>query len=117
VPQASIEHLRPLGASEFYPRHWQYLHEKHSLDDFRKLGYFSDGAREHLRVGDTIVYTLCGGSKLPSEWQRGIAIVEEVPNTNDLRSSSPASSSIQKPRSGDGGTNLRTTGVEQLSRW
>ncbi len=84
VPQASIEHLRPLGASEFYPRFWQYLYEKHSLDDFRKPGYFSDEAREHLRVGDTIVYTLCGGSKLPSEWQRGIAVVEEIPNGKEL---------------------------------
>ena len=40
VPQASVEHLRPLGATEFYPRHWQYLHEKHTLDDFRRPGYF-----------------------------------------------------------------------------
>ncbi len=54
-----------MGASEFYPRFWQYLHEKHSL-------------------GDTIVYTLCGGSKLPSEWQRGIAVVEEIPNSKEL---------------------------------
>ncbi len=83
-PLQSIEHLRPLGASEFYPRFWQYLHEKHSLDDFRKPGYFSDEAREHLRVGDTIVYSLCGGSKLPSEWQRGIAVVEEIPNSKEL---------------------------------
>ncbi len=73
-----------MRASDFYPRFWQYLHEKHTFDDFRKLGNFSDEAREHLRVGDTIVYTLCGGSKLPSEWPRGIAVVEEIPNSKEL---------------------------------
>ncbi len=36
------------------------------------------------RVGDTIVYSLCGGSKLPSEWQRGIVVVEERPNSKQL---------------------------------
>jgi hypothetical protein len=54
------------------------------LDDFCKPGYFSGEAREHLRVGDTIVYTLYGGSKLPSGWQRGIAVVEEIPNSKEL---------------------------------
>ena len=54
------------------------------LGDGIKPGYFSDEAREHLRVSDTIVYTLCGGSKLPSEWQRGIAVVEEIPNSKEI---------------------------------
>jgi hypothetical protein len=84
VPQASDEHLRPLGANEFYPRFWQYLHDEHTFSDFSKPGYFADEAREHLRVGDTIVYTLCGGSKLPSDWERGIAVVQEVPNSKEL---------------------------------
>ncbi len=54
------------------------------LGDGIKPGYFSDEAREHLRVDDTITYVLYGGSKLPSEWQRGIAVVEEIPNSKEL---------------------------------
>jgi len=84
VPQASFEHLRPLGATEFYPRYWQYLHEQHTLEDFRRPGYFAGDTRDHLRVGDTITYTLQGGEKLPSRWQRGVAIVEDVPNSREL---------------------------------
>ncbi len=38
----------------------------------------------HSRVTFEGMYTLCGGSKLPSEWERGIAAIEEIPNSKEL---------------------------------
>ena len=42
------------------------------------------GTRDNLRVGDEIHFCLEGGKKLPSEWVRGIVVVEELPNTREL---------------------------------
>lgn len=80
VPVADPDSLRELGATEFWPRRWEYMHRRHTLTDIMNPGYFTGESRERLHVGDEIWFTLCGNSKLPSEWQRGIAVVEEVPN-------------------------------------
>ncbi len=81
VPEADDNGLRELGATEFYPRHWEYRHPKHTFDDLRRPGYFMDEARARLQVGDEIHYCMQGGNKLPSEWHRGVCVVEEKPNT------------------------------------
>ena len=47
-------------------------------------GYFAGDTRTHLHAGDEIHITACGGSKVPSEWQRAILVVEENPNTRQL---------------------------------
>jgi hypothetical protein len=82
APEADREGLRSLGADEFYPRKWQYIHPTHTLDDFMRLGYFANHSiRSTLKLGDEIHYTLCGGhSKDPEKWQRGICVVMEIPN-------------------------------------
>jgi hypothetical protein len=84
VPSSDVQRLRSLGATEFFPRKWEYEHPAHTLEDFQRPGYFAGDARSQLMVGDEIHYTLKGGSKLPSEWQRGIAAVEEKPSTREL---------------------------------
>lgn len=76
VPAADGDHLCELGATEYFPRKWQYLHPKHTLRDVLRPGYFAGDERARLNVGDEIFYTMCGGSKLPSEWARGIIVVE-----------------------------------------
>ena len=35
-------------------------------------------------MGDEIHYVMQAGKRLPSEWQRGIAVVEEIPNGKEL---------------------------------
>lgn len=84
VPEAEYNFLRGLGATEFYPRKWEYRSPLHTLRDIVRPGYFSGDTRANLRVGDEIHYTACGGHKLPSEWERGILVVEEQPNTAEL---------------------------------
>src|SRR4051812_37118383 len=79
VPHGDQEGLRELGATEFFPRHWEYRHPKHTFDDLRRPGYFSGDARSRLKVGDELHYCMQGGSKSPSDWQRGICVVEENP--------------------------------------
>src|SRR3989344_6104232 len=83
IPCADFNGLRELGATEFYPRSLEYRHSTHTLKEFQRPGYFVDETRDHLREGDEIFYTLKGGKELPSEWTRGIAIVESVPNSKD----------------------------------
>lgn len=83
APSADFNGLRPHGANEFFPRIWQYRHNEHTLADLMKPGYFCDEARDHLRPGDEIFYTLEGKKKLPSAWERGIAVVEFVPNSKE----------------------------------
>jgi hypothetical protein len=84
VPSAYFEGLRELGATEFYPRAWEYRHAEHTLKDLMRPGYFSDEARARLRVGDEIHYFMQGGKQLPSEWERGICVVEVNPNSKEL---------------------------------
>jgi len=85
VACAEFEGLRELGATEFYPRMWQYRNKKHTLDDLTRPNYFGAGdTRDNLRVGDEITFCLELGKKLPSEWTRGIVVVEELPNTRQL---------------------------------
>ncbi len=84
TPSADFNGLRPLGASEFFPRHWQYRNKEHTLENLKIPGYFCGEARNHLNPGDEIHYTLEGGKKLPSEWERGIAVVEANPNSKEL---------------------------------
>ena len=58
----------------------EYRHPKHSLADLMRPGYFQSELRKRMHPGDEIHYILYGGSKLPSEWERGICIVESVPS-------------------------------------
>ncbi len=74
-PCADYHGLRELGAMEFWPRRWQYGHKQHSLRDLMVPGYFRDDARDFLNVGDEITYTMCGGSKDPEQWERGMCVV------------------------------------------
>ena len=74
-PCADFHGLRELGAMEFVPRKFQYGHKHHSLRDLMIPGYFRDDARDHLNVGDELYYTMCGGSKDPEKWDRGVAVV------------------------------------------
>ena len=83
IPCADYNGLRELGASEFYPRSWEYRDKDNGLDDFMRPGFFTDETRDHLRAGDEIYYVLQGGKSLPSEWVRGICVVEEIPNSRD----------------------------------
>ena len=46
-------------------------------------GYLAGETRVHLRVGDELHYTLEGGKNLPSAWERGIVVVEEVPSMRE----------------------------------
>ncbi len=83
TPSADFNGLRPHGATEFYPRIWQYRHKKHTLEDLMRPGYFVAETRDHLRPGDEIHYCMEGLAKSPSEWQRGICVVEDNPNTKE----------------------------------
>ena len=74
-PCADYHGLRELGAMEFWPRRWQYGHKHHTLRDLMVPGYFRDDARDWLNVGDEITYTMCGGTKDPEKWDRGICVV------------------------------------------
>lgn len=82
--EASVDHLRQLGANEFYPRSWEYRHPGQTLRDLIRPGFFVGETRAHLSVGDEIHYTVGAGKRLPSEWMRGILVVEEKPNTQEL---------------------------------
>jgi len=84
VPVADPEGLRELGATEFFPRSHEYRHKHHALADLMRPGYFSGEARERLREGDEIYYVLRGGEKIPSQWVRGICVVEEIPSSREL---------------------------------
>ena len=84
TPASAPEYLRPLGANEFFPRSWEYRHPKHTLEDFMRPGYMTGEARALLRPGDDIFYVLGGGKPAPSDWQRGLCTVEEVPNSSEL---------------------------------
>ncbi len=44
-------------------------------------GYFAGDLRSRMHVGDTIHYTLYGGSKNPADWQRGVCVVIEIPSS------------------------------------
>jgi len=79
APTADSECLRDLGATENWPRTCEYGHPKHSLQDLMTPGYFAGDVRSRMHVGDIIYFTMYGGSKLPSEWVRGVAVVEENP--------------------------------------
>ena len=83
LPCADEESLRDLGATENWPRTCEYSHPSHSLADLMRPGYFQGEVRNRMHVGDTIHYTMYGGSKLPSEWQRGICVVEDVPSARE----------------------------------
>ena len=80
LPSADEEGFRELGQTETWPRISEYRHPKHSLADMMVPGYFSGELRKRMHPGDEIHYILYGGSKLPSEWQRGICVVESVPS-------------------------------------
>lgn len=80
APAADFNSLRELGAVENYPRRWEYQHPKHTLDEVISAGYWRGDVRDSLRLGDEISYTLGGGSKDPTEWQRGILVVCEIPS-------------------------------------
>lgn len=84
VPSADDDGLRELGATESYPRHHEYRHAQHTVEDLMRPGYFGGELRSRLRVGDEIHFCMQGGEKLPSQWRRGICVVEEVPNDRDL---------------------------------
>ena len=84
IPSGDFDGLRELGATEFFPRTWQYRHIKHTLKDLQRPGYFDGETRDRLRVGDEIHYCMQGEKKLPSLWERGIAVVETNPNSNLL---------------------------------
>lgn len=84
VPQADQDGLRELGQTEFFPRRHEYRHAQHTLKDLMKPGYFDDEVRARLQVGDEIHYCMQGGKQLPSEWVRGVCIVEEKPNSQEL---------------------------------
>ena len=81
LPIADEECLRELGATENWPRTCEYWHPKHSLSDFSKPGYFDGDLRARMHPGDQIYYCLYGGSKDPCDWQRGIAVVVDVPSS------------------------------------
>lgn len=83
VPSADEFRIRSLGADEFYPRKWEYTHPEHTTRDIIRPGYFSDETRARLNVGDEIHYTAQAKSRVPSEWERGILVVEEKPNTKE----------------------------------
>ena len=82
-PCAEEEGLRDLGQTETWPRILEYRNPKHSLADMMKPNYFSGDLRSRMHTGDEIHYILYGGSKLPSDWQRGICVVLENPNTRE----------------------------------
>ena len=85
VPQADINGLRQLGDNAFFPRKFQYLSKAHSRADLLRPGYFSgdplspDCARDHMREGDEIAFTMCNGSKDVTTWERGIVCVVSNP--------------------------------------
>ena len=83
LPTADEESLRELGATENSPRTCEYWHPKHCVKDLIVPGYFAGELRTRMHVGDTIHYTLYGGKKLPSEWERGVCVVEEIPTTRE----------------------------------
>ena len=84
IPMGDFHFLRVMEPSEFYPRAWRYHHMKHTMRDMIRPGYFDEvEMKEHLRVGDEIHMTACGGNKLPSEFERAILIVEERPNVRE----------------------------------
>lgn len=83
TPAADDHRLRDLGATEAFPRKWEYLHPAHRLRDLVRPGYFGGEARARLRPGDEIHYTAGAGRPSPSEWERGILIVEENPSTRE----------------------------------
>jgi hypothetical protein len=97
VPAADHGALRPLGANKFYPRVWQYRHRQHLLTDFMRPGYFTGEARAMLRPGDEIYYCLECGSKTPSEWTRGMCVVEEVPSSRELPLTTPRRTPRRRP--------------------
>jgi hypothetical protein len=81
VPECDPEGLRELGATEYWPRRLEYLTRKHSMRDVIRPGYFCGEARARMHVGDEIFVTACNDSKVPSEWDRLILVVEEIPST------------------------------------
>ena len=76
-PCADFHGLREYGDHAFVPRKFQYGHKQHTLRDLMVPGYFRDDARDHLNVGDELYYTMCGGEKDPTKWDRGVAVVIE----------------------------------------
>ncbi len=83
-PHADQDGLRELGQTEFFPRRHEYRDAQHTLKDLMRPGYFTGEVRNRLNVGDEIHYVMQAGKRLPSEWQRGIAVVEEIPNSKEL---------------------------------
>ncbi|NCF29113.1 MAG: hypothetical protein GWP69_17140 [Gammaproteobacteria bacterium] len=47
-------------------------------------GYFQGELRKRMHTGDIIHYYMYGGSKSPSQWERGNCVVEENPNIREL---------------------------------
>lgn len=84
TPCADEDGLRQLGENAFFPRHWEFRSQAHTVEDLMRPGYFRGEARVRLRLGDEIHYCMQGGEKLPSQWRRGVCVVEEVPNDRDL---------------------------------
>jgi hypothetical protein len=83
LPHADEESLREMGATENWPRITEYQHPSHNLTDFSRPGYFTGDLRARMHVGDQIYYCLYAGSKDPCDWQRGIAVVIEVPSSRE----------------------------------
>lgn len=83
LPCADEESLRDLGATKNWPRTCEYAHPTHTISDLMRPGYFQGELRKRMHTGDTIHYCLYHGSKLPSEWIRGIATVQANPNTRE----------------------------------
>ena len=85
VPEADINGLRQLGDNAFYPRKFQYLSKSHTRADLLRPGYFSSDplsrncARDHMREGDEIHFTMCNGSGDVTTWERGIVCVVSNP--------------------------------------
>ena len=65
------------GAGTVFPNIWLYHKPKHSLDDLVRPGYWNAARGTGIRVWDRIESEV--GGPAPSDAQRGILIVEEVP--------------------------------------
>jgi hypothetical protein len=69
---------------EEWPRTCEYAHPRHTLSDLMRPGYFQGELRKRMHTGDIIHYYMYGGSKSPSQWERGNCVVEENPNIREL---------------------------------
>ena len=107
-PSADYHGLREFGAMEFWPRRWQYGHKQHTLRDMMVPGYFRDDARDWLHVGDEITYTMCGGSKDPETWERGICVVLTKSSHREQPVVLAGIHRFSKPTSWAGATTLET---------